>query len=94
MILTNYILSRLLARDIPSSPKYRELLHTLLHKEHNKAIIEYIYNVGLKEHQKTPNLDLISIFTIDFCLQHAYDYLAYLQNDHEIIDDFNFHSTR
>ncbi len=93
MDLNNFILSRLLSKDIPNTPIYHNLLNTLLRNIHTKSILGYIYEAGIKQ-LTIENMDitphnLMGIFTSEFCLKYALEYLSYLNNNHEVIESFD-----
>lgn len=88
--LKNYILSLILDKDAAvriDANEYQSVITAIATNNHVEDICSYILQAVEAYYLRkgiTPSDDaILSILTTEFCIDRAYEYLMFLQNDHE-----------
>ena len=88
--LKNYCLSLILDKDAAlgiDTNKYQTVITALATNNHVEEICSYILQAVeayyLRKKITPSDQAILSVLTTEFCVNRAYEYLMFLQNDHE-----------
>lgn len=89
-MINNYIITKILEFTGTKDNKYA-LVISALEGSHVDVICKYVLSCAkktcLQEYGCINFAQILNKMDADFCVARAYDYVAFLQNDHEHIDD-------
>lgn len=87
--LRNYVLTLLLNKDTYGidQEKYQKVISALAADNHTDDICSYIFR-SLEDQYLTRGItprdeNIVALLTTSYCVDRAYEYLMFLQNDHE-----------